>query len=409
MKKRFKFYCLSFLCSILTLTALAQSNLEFLLEEGYTVAEMDNLIQNMPYKKHESWMKKKGYTFREEIPSKKLYYYKKNEVVSLYAYYDKEEITEIKFQSSPQKYYQVIQEFSKQKKYRAIKTSSKVNFSTTKIDHLWRYNGYIYYAIEDEAVIGVALDYPSNSAKRFNKSYLPTVVDVKGGSFQMGASSKTTDNLNTKDNKPEHTVNVKGFSIGKYEVSVSEYLYFCSSTNRVKPSVSASYQIRPIANVTWDDAVDYCEWLSIMTGKKYRLPYEAEWEFAARGGVKSKNFYYSGSDFFEKVTWDIYTNSSLDIRTVKELYPNELDIYNMSSNVGEWCMDWYDESYYKRVSDNYVRGTPMPQGPENGVYKVIRGKSERGKAKEYFGSTFRQYFSPSYKSSTIGFRVVLED
>ena len=111
--------------------------------------------------------------------------------------------------------------------------------------------------------------------------------------------------------------------------------------------------------VSWNDVQHYIEWLNKETGKKYRLPTEAEWEFAARGGNKSKGYHYSGSDNLDSVAWH-YENSNKSSHPVGAKKPNELGMYDVTGNVSEWCQDWFSIAYYA------VSPLNNPQGPESG-------------------------------------------
>ena len=174
------------------------------------------------------------------------------------------------------------------------------------------------------------------------------------------------------DTKPAFSVIVGDFNIGQYEVTVKQYRYFCTETKRKMPSAPLSgwQEDYPIRNISWDDAIDYCHWLSYVSGKRYRLPSEAEWEYAARGGQKTKNFIYAGSDFLEKVGWTFKKNEVV-MKRIGSLYPNELEIYDMSANVFEWTNDWYSSTWYETKSKNLVLGAKY-KGSSLGTQKVIR-------------------------------------
>ncbi len=211
------------------------------------------------------------------------------------------------------------------------------------------------------------------------------MIFVKGGTFQMGS------NNGHSDEKPIHSVTVSDFYIGKYEVTHKEYIEFLNSKGvssngsyngteyidmddedcavgyrsgsfYFKGSKYADYENCPVIEVTWYGAKAYCEW------KGGRLPTEAEWEYAARGGNKSKGYKYSGSNTIGDVAW-YNSNSGSKTHPVGQKKANELGIYDMSGNVWEWCNDWYDENYYKNSPKN------NPQGAKSGIYSVLRGGS----------------------------------
>ena len=146
----------------------------------------------------------------------------------------------------------------------------------------------------------------------------------------------------------------------------------------------------PIVNVTWDDASAYAQW----AGK--RLPTEAEWEYAARGGRLSKGYTYSGGNDPGAVAW-YDGNSGKQTQPVGEKSPNELGLYDMSGNVWEWCADLYDENYY--------RNSPKqdPTGPSSGQFRVLRGGSWNIND-SYCRLTYRNWFFPSLRGNNIGFR-----
>lgn len=211
------------------------------------------------------------------------------------------------------------------------------------------------------------------------------MVLVEGGEFMMG------NNNGGSNEKPEHKVKVKSFYIDKYEVTVEQYLKFCDETGRQKPAATWSLESNhPISNISWEDANSYAQW----AGK--RLPTEAEWEFAARGGNKSKNYTYSGGNELEKVAWHA-ENSDGKPHPVGKKNPNELGIFDMSGNVKEWCADWYSEDYYSfSTSDN-------PQGPITGERKVFRGSSWFSQAAT-IRLTIRGHNISSFYIDNLGFR-----
>ena len=221
------------------------------------------------------------------------------------------------------------------------------------------------------------------------------MVKVDGDAFNMGS------NL-SEDEKPIHSVTVSSFSICKYEVTVAEYRAFCTAVDRPMPNewrpVGGWVDTHPMANIEFKDAVAYCKWLSDIFNENYRLPTEAEWEFAARGGNKSKGYDYSGSDNLDEV--GIYgDNSGSRTHPVGSKKPNELGLYDMSGNVWEWCQDWYSATWYSESPGL------NPDGPSGGSYHVLRGGAW-GLAANDCRVTGRYESGPDYRNLNRGFRVV---
>ena len=181
------------------------------------------------------------------------------------------------------------------------------------------------------------------------------MIRVEGGTFQMGS------NDGNDDEKPVHEVTVSSFLIGETEVTQELWEAVMGSN----PS-SFKGTNRPVEMVSWDDCKTFISKLNSLTGKTFRLPTEAEWEYAARGGNKSKSYTYSGSNTIVDVAW-YYGNSGDTTYDVAMKSPNELGIYDMSGNVYEWCQDWYDSSYY------YTSPANNPTGPSSGSDRVARG------------------------------------
>jgi formylglycine-generating enzyme required for sulfatase activity len=153
----------------------------------------------------------------------------------------------------------------------------------------------------------------------------------------------------------------------------------------------------PVENVSWEDVRTFISKLNEVTGKKYRLPTEAEWEYACRGGNKSSQYKYSGSSDLDLVGWYSY-NSESKTHPVGKMIPNELSIYDMNGNVWEWCSDW--------ASDYSSQAQTNPQGPGTGTCRIIRGGSYLS---DYLKCrvSFRSSANPNECSNEIGFRIVL--
>jgi len=219
----------------------------------------------------------------------------------------------------------------------------------------------------------------------------PEMVKVEGGTFTMGSDTE----------KPAHSVSLSNFSIGKYEVTVGQYKAFCTATSRKMPDALewGWNDNHPMVNVNYNDCVAYCNWLGEKYGGDWRLPAEAEWEYAARGGNKSGGYTYSGSDELEKVAW-FEDNAGDQTQSVGRKKPNELGLYDMSGNVWEWCKDYWDGGAYTAEAQT------NPKGASSGTYRVLRGgswycTSARCRVAGLYCS------DPTDRASSYGFRVVL--
>jgi len=217
------------------------------------------------------------------------------------------------------------------------------------------------------------------------------LVYVQGGTFQMG------DHKGESFESYVHAVAVKSFYIGKFEVTQKQWKQITGSN----PSSFTGCDDCPVDRVSYEDAKSFLSQLSQKTGKKYRLPTEAEWEFAARGGIKSLGFIYAGSNFIDHIAWS-EENANKTTHMVGKKHPNELGIYDMTGNIYEWCTDWFNEKYYK--------SSPIenPAGPVSGENRVIRGGSWKYKPKE-IKVTHRMSIRPTSRYSDIGIRVVREE
>lgn len=218
------------------------------------------------------------------------------------------------------------------------------------------------------------------------KSFEPEMVDVKGGTFFMGYDGHD-------DEKPVHKVTVGSFKMSKFEITQEVW----NAVMGRNPSIFDDCETCPVENVSYDEVQAFIDELNKQTGKKYRLPTEAEWEFAARGGNKSRDYLYAGGSVLSYVGW---TSSNSEDRThpVGELEPNELGLYDMTGNVWERCSDWYGP--YEASSKS------NPKGPTTGLNRIVRGGSA-----ENFDSfcrvTYRLRNDPGSRNAMIGFRLVL--
>ena len=262
------------------------------------------------------------------------------------------------------------------------------------------------------------------------------MIMIPGGSFRMGTSDRE------RNERPVHTVTLNGFFLGKYEVTQGEYFEvtgerpssFRTNTDDDGPD---GWKKLPVEQVSWYDALVFCNKLSIKEnlhpfyhlkgsfnpddwGKApsennrewnnverifdadgYRLPTEAEWEYAARGGGSSRNLTYAGNNNPGGVAW-YYDNSQMKVREVGKKTPNELGLYDMSGNVMEWCWDWLGN--YSSSAKTNPSGPPTFRDPTRVQYKVIRGGSYSGSVL-FCRVAYRHNNTPSFVATNLGFRV----
>lgn len=226
----------------------------------------------------------------------------------------------------------------------------------------------------------------------------PEMIEVQGGTFTMG----DTEMEGYEDEQPAHEVTLNTFSISKTPITVAQYRAYCKATGKSMPVTPTWGWIdnHPIVNVSWHDAVAYTDWLADKMDKNYRLPTEAEWEYAARGGNQSKGNKYAGARSLDGVGWYGENLETGSTHPVAQKRANELGIYDMIGNVREWCRDWYGLDYYANSpADN-------PRGPASGSYRVLRGGSWCGTASNC-RVAYRNYYDPSHRYAFYGFRVVL--
>lgn len=243
-----------------------------------------------------------------------------------------------------------------------------------------------------------------NESKKISEAERQLVIDnlinnmvyVHGGSFIMGATPEQESNAED-DEKPAHQVTLSSYSIGRYEVTQSEWKSIMGNN----PSDHKGDKF-PVENVSWEECQTFIDRLNSITGKHFRLPTESEWEFAARGGTLSKGYRYAGSNNIKSVAWynpdySFYTDTKEKTHIVGSKQPNELGLYDMSGNVAEWCEDWYEEKNYQMQTN---------QKPS---YRVVRGGSFFTKADDCRTSN-RSYNEPNGTwghVTSIGFRLAM--
>ena len=222
------------------------------------------------------------------------------------------------------------------------------------------------------------------------------MIAVEGGTFTMGATFEQQNDPYSNE-KPTHQVTLSSYYIG--ETEVTQALWTAVMGNNPSDFKGDN---NPVECVSWNDCQEFISKLNSLMGKNFRLPTEAEWEYAARGGKKSKGYQYSGSNNIGDVAWYIGNtiNSVYNTHHVKTKQPNELGIYDMSGNVCEWCQDWYG-SYSSSSQTN-------PKGPSTGSDRMFRG----GCWGNYAGdcrSANRKGYAPGHRDGGLGLRLVLSE
>ena len=216
------------------------------------------------------------------------------------------------------------------------------------------------------------------------------MIKVQGGTFTMGATPEQGSDVYDKD-KPAHRVTLSSYYIGETEVTQALW----KAVMGTNPSNWQGDNL-PVEQVSWNDCQTFIQKLNQLTGRKFRLPTEAEWEFAARGGNSSRGYKYSGSNTIGNVAW--YGDSGGSTHDVKTKAPNELGIHDMSGNVEEWCQDWYGD-YSSSAQTN-------PKGPTSGSNRVHRGGGW-SYSDVFCRSANRFSNSPSYSYCNLGLRLAL--
>jgi formylglycine-generating enzyme required for sulfatase activity len=222
----------------------------------------------------------------------------------------------------------------------------------------------------------------------------PDLIALSGGEFLMGCESG-------QDNeRPVHRVLVDAFALAKFQTTNAEYGLFLKDTGWGRPPAWAdpdfNHPQQPVVAVSWFDAMRYCEWLSDISARRYRLPSEAEWEFAARGGLEGKLFPWGDEPPQSRAGYA--TAWKRGPEPVGRSLPNGLGLFEMCENVHEWCSDWFDAGYY---AESPARN---PRGPQSGTRKASRGGSWRHHIK-ISRCAARSSIPPELQYADYGFRI----
>jgi formylglycine-generating enzyme len=219
------------------------------------------------------------------------------------------------------------------------------------------------------------------------------MVIIPEGWFWMGSESRYAWE------SPRHRVWLDTFEIARSPVTRREYAPFLADTGQAEPAgwreSAFGDAAQPVVGVSWFGAVSYCEWISRLEGRRYRLPTEAEWEKACRGGLESAEYAW-GDEAPE--TFEYFSGRWNGPKRVGEWRPNGYGLWNIGDNVHEWCSDWYADDYYA------VSPERNPAGPESGLRRVSRGGSWRHQIKAS-RSAHRSSLPPSYAYTDYGFRL----
>ena len=238
------------------------------------------------------------------------------------------------------------------------------------------------------------------------------LILIPAGEFTMGSAE--SEGGHEVDEAPPHRVRIsQPFYLGVFEVTQAEYRQvmgtnpsYAASTGDGRKTVEGLETGRfPVENVSWDDAHEFCRRLSAKEGRRYRLPTEAEWEYACRAGTATEFSSGNGERALAEVGWYGFLqtprgNSPAHVSAVGQKRANAFDLYDMHGNVCEWCDDWYGDEYY-------AKSPPAdPKGPSDGLDRVYRGGGWRHLT-IHCRSAFRDWLAPDERHNALGFRVVL--
>lgn len=228
------------------------------------------------------------------------------------------------------------------------------------------------------------------------KGFEPELICIPEGYFFMGSNSGREDEM------PVHKVWLDTFEIAKFQVTNKQYAYFLEATSYPKPPCWTNHRFnhpnQPVIAINWYDAVEYCNWLHETTGARYRLPSEAEWEKAARGAFEGKLYSWGDEPPESLPTYQTRWQEERP-EHVGIFESNKFGLFNIGDNVHEWCLDWYEATYYHHSP------CISPRGPDSGKRRSSRGGSWRHQIK-ISRCAARSSLDPTFKYSDYGFRVV---
>jgi iron(II)-dependent oxidoreductase len=219
---------------------------------------------------------------------------------------------------------------------------------------------------------------------------------IPDGSFLMGCTQGASNE------SPVHRVWVDHFALSRTAITNRLYQFFLKDTSQEAPigfhDARFNHPDQPVTSVSWFDAMAYCEWLTERTGNAYRLPTEAEWERAARGGLESKLYTWGDESPQDQPRYfELWSDGP---ERVGQRPPNGFGLFDISENVHEWCSDWFDENYYFDSPEH------NPQGPTSGKRRSSRGGSWRHQIK-ITRVAARSSISPEFRYSDYGFRCAM--
>jgi formylglycine-generating enzyme required for sulfatase activity len=232
----------------------------------------------------------------------------------------------------------------------------------------------------------------------FIKEIIDNMVEIPAGSFLMGS------NEGEDDERPIHNVLIDRFYMNKYVVTQKEWVEVIGT----KPWETLKYvkiaDLCPVVNVSWYDTINFIRELNGITGKAFRLPTEAEWEYACRSGSASRFAHGVIKLNLSGYAWyynNAFKRGEMYAHEVGTRKPNKWGLFDMQGNVYEWCSDWYRRNYYNKSPIN------NPTGPRYGDYKVVRG-GDWARTDYFLRIASRRQYSPHYKDSYVGFRLVMD-